>query len=168
MRTGPGSRLRRAWTMAAAAAVLFALTGASPLAAADVYRWKDANGVTHYSDTRPDTQPAERIAVETAPDAIAAPPPAAARPMPATTMPVAQRQPDILMYDSPTCGWCRKAERYFIARNLTWRSIDVTASTQNRQLFLRDGGRGTPLIFIDGQRVSGFNQSRLDALLGSR
>ncbi|WP_394001594.1 DUF4124 domain-containing protein [Luteimonas sp. WGS1318] len=54
---------------------LLAVTAASPLAANEVYSWKDANGVTHYSQTPP--PPGTRFEVRgirnDAPTATAAP-----------------------------------------------------------------------------------------------
>ena len=139
------------------------MLAALPLQAAEIYRWKDAQGVTHYSDSRPAAQAVDVIAVDASDPVAGADAPAPVPPR----VPAAARvaAPDILMYTNPACGWCRKADRYFAARGLSYRSIDITASAANRESFRRDGGRGTPLIFIDGQRVSGYNEARLDALI---
>ena len=139
---------------------------ATQATASDVYRWKDANGVTHYSDTKPPAQQAERLHIDADRPATGPAPVPLAPPPPAAPQAVAN-QPDILMYASPTCGWCRKAERYFAARGLSYRNIDITASDSNRKAYERAGGRGTPLIFVGGQRVQGFNEGRLDAVIGA-
>ncbi|MGN7918338.1 MULTISPECIES: DUF4124 domain-containing protein [Lysobacter] len=47
--------LFRAFPALAASAVLVALL-AAPAAATELYQWKDANGVTHYSDSPPPNQ----------------------------------------------------------------------------------------------------------------
>lgn len=145
------------------AAAMFAL----PSAAAEVYRWKDADGVTHYSDSRPPGGEAEQVAVrdtdglqsDRVDAGASATQPAAPAPRPKAL------QPSILMYDNPDCGYCRRAERWFNQRGLAFRKIDVTASAANKAAFLRAGGRGTPLIFVDGVAVRGFNQGRHEQLI---
>jgi hypothetical protein len=53
-----------------------ALIGLAPLAqATEVYRWKDANGVTHYGERPPEGIQAERVALR--PEPSVAPPPSA-------------------------------------------------------------------------------------------
>lgn len=131
--------------------------------ASEVYRWKDANGVTHYSDSRPRDQQAEAVELRDSKgldggDAVA-------RPAPAAPRPAAAVQPSILMYDHPDCGYCRRAERWFNQRGLAFRKIDITANAANKAAFVRDGGRGTPLIFVDGVAVRGFNEARLWQLI---
>lgn len=125
--------------------------------AAEVYRWTDANGVVQFSDSKPAGQSAEAVQVNDV-----APPPGAAASEPAAGT------PDIVMYISPTCGYCIKADRYFKARGLGYRSIDITASEQGYASFKRRGGTGTPLIYIDDQRISGFSAARLDQLLAGK
>jgi glutaredoxin len=145
-----------------AAALLLACAG-TPAAAAEVYRWKDANGVTHYSDSRPAATTAEQVVVR---DSAGLDGGGRAYPAvtPERTVPAAV-QPSILMYDNPNCGYCRRAKQWFNQRGLAFRTIDITVSKQNHDAFLRDGGRGTPLIFVDGVAVSGFNQARLEKLI---
>jgi glutaredoxin len=163
---GVGARARRLRLLALAASLVLPLT--ATVAQAEVYRWKDADGVTHYSDTRPAAQPAEVVAIAAHRPASGAPPPPLAAAPTAPPPPVAALAPEIVMYSNPDCGWCRRAERWFASRRLAYRTIDITASERNRAEFLRLGGRGTPLIFVDGVRVAGFDEARLDALTGGR
>jgi glutaredoxin len=133
------------------------------LQASEVYRWKDANGVTHYGDRKPEQAASERLTLRDTAGLdghVAAPRKADTAAAGSGFVP-----PEILMYDNPACGYCRKAERWFKANGLAFRSIDVTASKSNHDRFLRDGGRGTPLIFIDGVAVRGFNEKRLQQLV---
>lgn len=135
---------------------------------AEIYRWVDSEGRVHYSDREPtDTQAEVRWVNDEATPAVAdAPKPAAAisrivEPQP----PEAPPPISAFMYSSPKCGWCRKAERYFDARSVPWRSVDITASKQAKREFDDLGGRGTPLIFIEGEKVAGFNEAKLDQIL---
>lgn len=49
--------------------VVFTLAGLlmAGLASADIYRWQDADGVTHYTDTPPEGIPSTRISVDSRP-----------------------------------------------------------------------------------------------------
>jgi glutaredoxin len=87
-------------------------------------------------------------------------------PSPGVTVAQNERHaPDILMYVMKRCGYCTKARAYFNSRGLAWREIDIDASNRDYETFKRSGGTGTPLIFIDGNRVQGYNRARIDAVL---
>ncbi len=150
--------------------LLLASLVAMPLGAVagEIYRWKDANGVTHYSDSKAAAEHAERVTVQESSafggSSVESP---AARSQPATSH-AAVAQPDILMYDNPACGYCRKAERWFNQHGLAYRKVDITANAGNKEAFMRAGGRGTPLILVDGVAVRGFNEARLQRLVFGR
>lgn len=73
--------------------------------------------------------------------------------------------PDIVMYATASCGYCKKARAYFTAHHVSWREIDIESSSAAKQDWEGKQGMGTPLIFIDGQRIEGFVQAKLDAAL---
>jgi hypothetical protein len=59
----------------AACLALLALAAAGPASAQQYYKWKDANGVTHYTKTPPpEGTEGQRLAVQTAPPTPVAPP----------------------------------------------------------------------------------------------
>ena len=75
--------------------------------------------------------------------------------------------PDIVMYATASCGYCKKARAYFTAHHVTWREVDIESSAAAKQDWEAKQGMGTPLIFIDGQRIEGFVQAKLDAALAA-
>lgn len=144
------------------------LLPAAAALSAEVYRWRDANGTVHYSDRKPADFEVEQVAVkqhESMADGPAVQPSPVVSAVIPPAPPAAPPPISVLMYSRPGCGWCRKAEHYLEARGVPWRSIDITASAQAEREFKSLGGTGTPLIFIEGQRVAGFNVKRLDRLL---
>jgi glutaredoxin len=160
----------RCFRLILAALVLLALC---PPADAQVYRWRDAKGVVQYSDRPPPDGAAEQVAVDTRQPT--APEPAEttqANPQPGAKAPAppARRAQDfeIVMFMRPDCGYCVRAERHFQKRGLAWTNFDVAASRPAHTRFDQLGGQGTPLIFIDGQRVNGFNVALIDQLLAAR
>ena len=157
---------RRPVAARAGLALLLAVLAATA-SAGELYRWKDAAGVTHYSDSPPPDAQAELRRYD---DADAAPRPSDGTPAlyrpPPIDASASAAAPEIVMYGRPDCGYCVKAERYFNARGLAFRNLDISRSPAAHAEFRRLGGQGTPLIFVDGERVRGFNQARLDRLLG--
>lgn len=149
------------WTIRLLLPLLVAACCMPAAGAGELYRWKDAAGITHYSDSPPAGIDAETRRYS---DSEAAPLPSATAPS-LYQLPALPAAPEIVMYGRPTCGYCVKAERYFAARGLAFRNLDISRSAAAHAEFKRLGGQGTPLIFVDGQPVRGFNQAKLDRLL---
>ncbi|MEZ5462731.1 glutaredoxin family protein [Dokdonella sp.] len=68
---------------------------------------------------------------------------------------------DIVMYSTRTCGYCAQARDWFENQNLTWEERDIETSEVARAEWQAQGGRGTPLILINGRRFSGFSPEQL-------
>jgi glutaredoxin-like YruB-family protein len=74
---------------------------------------------------------------------------------------------EVIIYSTSWCGPCKQAKAYLTSKRVPFKDIDVEKSPEGAAEFQRMGGRGVPLIIIDGQAVSGFDQARIDQLLGS-
>jgi glutaredoxin-like YruB-family protein len=146
------------------------------VAHAELYQWTDENGVKHFSNTPPtenvdEVRQMEEIVGDDTPDtdylqdAIdlfktdddqhAAVP---ARHTKGT--------PKVVMYTTPTCGYCHRAKAYFNQKGIRFTEYDVTQSQQARKAFKALNGRGVPLIVIGDQRISGFNKAAINRALG--
>lgn len=79
----------------------------------------------------------------------------------------ATKQPKVLMYVMPNCGYCAKARQYFNERGVTFSEVDVAANDANNQQWRADGGQGTPLILIGAAKIMGFNQEAIERALGA-
>jgi glutaredoxin len=130
--------------MAALAVLLLAFSAGA--GAATVHKWRDAEGRLHITDAKPPAG-AQIESSATAPGAPAAAP------------------VDIVMYATRSCPWCRKARQYFSGRGVSWREVDIESSDDADREFKARGGRGVPLIFINGARVSGWSAEDVGALL---
>jgi glutaredoxin len=115
---------------------------------AEIYRWTDSAGKTHFSDRKPADQSAEslRLQVNTAvpPDERAAPADLQVKP--------------VVMYATEWCGYCRKARAYFRKHNIPYTEHDIEKSESALKAFRMLGGRGVPLIVVGDQRMSGFSE----------
>lgn len=78
-----------------------------------------------------------------------------------------QSKPEIVMYATQTCGYCAKARAWFQGKNLAWQERDIEASADAHAEWKALGGRGTPLILVNGKSFQGFDQAGLEAELAS-
>ncbi len=73
----------------------------------------------------------------------------------------------VTVYTTPTCPWCTRVKDYLRKNGISFREVDVSRDLDaGRQLAARTGQRGVPQTDVDGQFVVGFDQQRLDQLLG--
>jgi glutaredoxin len=135
--------------------VLIAVVGALLTAfaadsAAQVYRWVDASGRVHYTEKPPPgvassvVQP--RINSYGARAAAAA-------------------QPEVIMYATDWCPYCRQAREHFARQGIAYREVDIEKSAAGRAEYDRLGGRGVPLILVGRERLQGFRAESFDRLL---
>jgi len=75
----------------------------------------------------------------------------------------------IVVYTTPTCGFCHQAKMYLNQRGVPFVERDVSVDQQAAMEMMRlSGQRGVPVIAIDGQMVLGFNRPAIDQLLQQR
>jgi glutaredoxin 3 len=80
-----------------------------------------------------------------------------------------ERRHRVIVFTTPTCPWCVRAKSYLRARGVPFREVDVAADPATaRDLVRRTGQMGVPVVEIDGRVIVGFNQLRIDDLLGLR
>jgi glutaredoxin 3 len=81
----------------------------------------------------------------------------------------APRPHRVLVFTTPTCPWCSRAKSYLRTRGVAFREIDVSRDpSAARDLVRRTGQMGVPVVEIDGRPIVGFDQSKIDTLLGLR
>jgi glutaredoxin 3 len=79
------------------------------------------------------------------------------------------RQHRVVVFSTPTCPWCTRAKNYLRSRNVPFRDVDVSRDqAAARDLVRRTGQMGVPVVEIDGRPIVGFDQARIDSLLGLR
>ncbi len=82
----------------------------------------------------------------------------------------------VVLYTSPTCGYCQMAKRLLTAKGVSYQEIDVAGDPGKRAEMMQrsNGGRTVPQIFIGDTHVGGFDDmnaleraGKLDALLAA-
>ena len=73
----------------------------------------------------------------------------------------------IKVYSTPSCPWCVRAKEYLKGKNIPFEDIDVAADTTKAKEMVKVSGQmGVPVITVDNEVVIGFDQSKLNQLLG--
>ena len=83
-------------------------------------------------------------------------------------MPASEGRPHrVIVFTTPTCPWCTRAKSYLRSRGVKFREVDVARDqAAARDLMRRTGQMGVPVVEIDGKPIVGFDQARIDSLLG--
>ena len=73
----------------------------------------------------------------------------------------------VIIYTTPTCGYCKTAKAYFQENNIEYTEKDVAADMEaQKEMMTKSGQLGTPVIDIDGEAIVGFDKPKIDAALG--
>ncbi len=77
------------------------------------------------------------------------------------------RFPRVVVYTTPTCTWCNRLKSYLRRQGVPFHEIDVSKDANAAaELQRRSGQTGVPQTEIRGEIIVGFDQARIDRLLG--
>jgi glutaredoxin len=129
-------------------------------ASAQVYKWKDAQGVTHFSDTPPPPSVA-RVEVKTyaggdAPDAG----------LPYELAQAAKNFP-VVLYTTADCAACDKARNLLRARGIPYGEKSVVSTADQAILKQNGGGNQLPFLTIGSGKYTGFETTTWDNALSA-
>ena len=75
----------------------------------------------------------------------------------------------VKVYSTPSCPWCVRAKEYLKGKNIPFEDIDVAADvTKAKEMVQVSGQMGVPVITVDNQVIIGFDQNKLNQLLGAK
>ena len=75
----------------------------------------------------------------------------------------------VVVYTTPTCGFCHQVKSYLRRRSVPFAERDVSRDPQAAaEMVGLSGQQGVPVVLIDGQVVLGFDQPLIDQLLAQR
>ncbi len=73
----------------------------------------------------------------------------------------------VIVYSTPTCGYCKMAKAYFQEHKIEYIEKDVSVDLEARDHMVQASGQmGVPVIEVDDTIVIGFDKTRLASLLG--
>ena len=136
---------------------LCALLASIPVSAQQIHRWVDADGRVQYSDKPPPGVKSRPVEVRI--NSYSGTPVVSGAPSAGAT------RPEIRMYATDWCPYCKKAQAYFAQQGIRYAHIDIEKSEAGKAEYQRHGGRGVPLILVGTQRMNGFSEERLAQML---
>lgn len=131
--------------MRAVAAI--ALVVAAAAAHGQTYKWKDAAGVVHYSDTPPAKGTAQVLRPDNRPEATPSLPYELAR---------AAKLHPVTLYTTARCDACDQGRALLRARGIPFAEKTVNTAEDREQLHRAGGKDELPLLVVGNRRVTGF------------
>lgn len=132
--------------------LFFTLAGLE--ARADVYKVIGADGKVTYTDKEPQSPGAksEKLNIQTYSGAPS---------VSALDNPVGK----VTILSAQWCGVCTRAKAYMKSRNIAFEEWDVDKSDYARSKMNQLGAKGVPVILVGNQKMVGFSEGALDAML---
>ena len=73
----------------------------------------------------------------------------------------------VVIYSTPTCHFCHMVKEYLQEKGVAYTEHNVAEDIEKRQEMVEKSGQmGVPVVFIGEDMVIGFDQAKIDSLLG--
>lgn len=152
--------------------IFFLLTIFVVNVSAAIYKWVDKDGTVHFTDTPPPTE-TEATVVTPQPNRIEGYGKTSGRdgigdkpPAPIDSGAVSRDLPIVEMFVTSWCGYCKKAEAYFRARNIPFITYDIEKDQRAaaRKASLTNS-RGVPFVLIGDVGIPGYSEAAFERAL---
>lgn len=72
----------------------------------------------------------------------------------------------VVIYTTPTCGYCHKAKAWFRQNQVPFTEYNVASDRRKAEEMVRKSGQmGVPVIDVHGRIIVGFNQPEVERAL---
>lgn len=73
----------------------------------------------------------------------------------------------VVIYTTPTCGYCKQAKAYFEEKGIEYDEIDVSQDQEKaKEMVEKTGQMGVPVIEIGEKMLVGFDPAAIDEAIG--
>jgi len=73
---------------------------------------------------------------------------------------------NVTIYSTPTCHFCLEAKEFFKKYNIAFTNYNVSEDAVKRdEMVQKSGQMGVPVIFVDDEMMTGFDEDKLVELL---
>ena len=125
---------------------------------AEVYKWTDEEGITHYSDKKPENQEVTELKFKIATyDTVSYGTVNDDSEKANTTK--ANSKKKVVMYSASWCGVCKKAKTYFRRNGIPFTEYDIEKSKKAKRMYTKLGATGIPVIIVGRKRMNGFSEA---------
>ena len=77
----------------------------------------------------------------------------------------AAHEVDVIMYGTSWCGYCAKTRKLLDQLDISYYEYDVETSPEGYRQYVDLGGRGVPVLQIDGEVIKGYRPSTIKKLV---
>ena len=135
---------------------------------AQMYKWPDEKGLTHFSDSTPQGKGSMKMKVrETEGTSERAVDPRKPT-KPQLEAKRSNRDIKVVMYMTDWCGYCRKAREYLHSLGVDLTEYDIEKDKGKREEMRKLGGKGVPLIDVEGIIIKGYSPERIKGAVEKR
>ncbi|MFA4831065.1 MAG: glutaredoxin domain-containing protein [Patescibacteria group bacterium] len=72
----------------------------------------------------------------------------------------------VIIYSTPSCGYCKRAKAYFEEKGVEYEEIDVSKDREKaKEMVEKSCQMGVPVIEINGKMLVGFDPTAIESLL---
>ena len=79
--------------------------------------------------------------------------------------PQTRAQANVVLYATDWCGYCKQTKRFLDSKGIPFKEFDIEKDAQARKAYEALGGRGIPLIDVNGTLIRGFDPDEILAAL---
>jgi len=123
-----------------------------------IYKWKDKKGNTHFSDSPPQGVKAKEVDLKRRGADSAKSENTRKSELKGRK---SNRDVKVIMYMTDVCGYCKKARDYLNSLGVNLVEYNVEKDREKAAESIRKGGRGVPVIDIEGTIIRGYNPERI-------
>ncbi|MCP1474576.1 mycoredoxin [Pseudomonas sp. EB276 TE3739] len=76
-----------------------------------------------------------------------------------------QAQANVVLYATDWCGYCKQTKRFLDSKGIPFKEFDIEKDADARKAYEALGGRGIPLIDVNGTLIRGFDPDEILAAL---
>ncbi|MGV8916217.1 MAG: glutaredoxin family protein [Pseudomonas sp.] len=74
-------------------------------------------------------------------------------------------QAKVTLYATDWCGYCKQTRRFLDSKGIPYTEFDIEKSAEGRKAYEALGGRGIPMIVVNGKLIRGFSPDEILAAL---
>ena len=74
-------------------------------------------------------------------------------------------QDRVVLYATDWCGYCKQTKRFLDSKGIPFKEFDIEKDAEARKAYEALGGRGIPLIDVNGTLIRGFDPDEILAAL---
>ena len=74
-------------------------------------------------------------------------------------------QANVVLYATDWCGYCKQTKRFLDSKGIAFKEFDIEKDAEARNAYEALGGRGIPLIDVNGTLIRGFDPDEILAAL---